>query len=827
MTDLESYRVALPAVEVCARAGVSLNGSRMALCIAHAEKTPSMRVYEHHAHCFSCGAHMDGIALAHWARTGKVDPAPRGPEFWEDVRWIARESGLPEPHRDPEAEARYETARSIEETYAALWQEALKDPEPALAYLESRGISRQTSEGRVGYLPKSYKPKDEEAAQRAGLFSQKGNFLFADRAIVPVTYHGRIVNLYGRVLRPDGIPKHIYCCGDTDPPMPAALWNLDECRRGKEVFITESIIDAMTLIDRGIPSVVAAFGTQGLNDARVQLLKRSRVEKVSLVFDNEASGSGEKGALAAGERLFRAGLDVSIITLPRGEGETKVDPNTYFHDHTADDFRALPAKNYFTSRLESIPTDGSPREKHRALEPLLKLVAEQPDLTWKEYGKAIAQRFPALDERKISKAIGEKREGATEAHTKRDRFLPLEYVDKIRSEAPVITFDGRAYRYSAGVYAPWYLEEIDQRIIELYGPETEPKHLHAIREMLFSVSFVRPETVNPPGLLNLKNGLLRLESDEFIPHTPEILSTVQAETRFDPTAECPLWIQTVAEILPDPTSQALLAQIFGACLVPSNSHQKGFIFWGDGANGKSVVTDVLEAVIGRENTAALHLTDFQERFRLAELQNKLINFSTEVEAKGLVSDARIKSIVSGDPLTAERKNQQPFVFRPFCKLVISCNNLPQTTDRSYGYFRRWLLIPFTQTFSGTKQDRNRGRTIIETELSGVLNWAIGGYKALRESRQFIDSKATAEALHEYKRQTDPVIDFTEERIRVSGGDSGTPLTEVYKAYNKWSLEFGYQPLGRNNFYRAIQRAVDRVPKRDRENGAVIPGVFLL
>ncbi len=145
--------------------------------------------------------------------------------------------------------------------------------------------------------------------------------------------------------------------------------------------------------------------------------------------------------------------------------------------------------------------------------------------------------------------------------------------------------------------------------------------------------------MNPRGVLNLKNGLLNLESGTLDPHTPEVLTTVQTETAFDPAAECPLWLQTIEEILPDPESRHLLAQIAGYCLTPDNSHQKAFILYGEGSNGKSVITDVLEALIGRENFAALHLSDLKERFRLTELQNKLVNFISEVESKGLVDDA--------------------------------------------------------------------------------------------------------------------------------------------------------------------------------------------
>ena len=42
----------------------------------------------------------------------------------------------------------------------------------------------------------------------------------------------------------------------------------------------------------------------------------------------------------------------------------------------------------------------------------------------------------------------------------------------------------------------------------------------------------------------------------------------------------------------------------------------------------------------------------------------------------------------------------PFVFRNDAKLIFSANALPGTSDRSYAFYRRWVIVPFEQTFNG-------------------------------------------------------------------------------------------------------------------------------
>ncbi|MGO9116437.1 MAG: phage/plasmid primase, P4 family [Desulfomonilaceae bacterium] len=184
-------------------------------------------------------------------------------------------------------------------------------------------------------------------------------------------------------------------------------------------------------------------------------------------------------------------------------------------------------------------------------------------------------------------------------------------------------------------------------------------------------------------------------------------------------------------------------------------------------------------------------------------------------------------IITGDPITAERKNKDVFVFRPFVKLILSCNNLPYSTDRSHGYFRRWIILPFPLIFPTEKWDRERAKRIIQTELSGVLNWAIGGYKYLKDAGHFTEPSSSKEALEEYKRETDPVIDFVEEHVTVFEDNSPiTLLKDVYSTYRHWAKDNGYEPLGNTNFRKAIERVTGKVSHKT-EYGRGFRGITLL
>jgi putative DNA primase/helicase len=229
---------------------------------------------------------------------------------------------------------------------------------------------------------------------------------------------------------------------------------------------------------------------------------------------------------------------------------------------------------------------------------------------------------------------------------------------------------------------------------------------------------------------------------------------------------------------------------------------------------------VLEALAGVENCSALMLSDLRERFRLAELDGKLINIVSEVEAKSLVDDAKFKSIVAGDPQVGERKNEHPFKFRPFAKWIVGCNSLPATRDRSYGYERRIVILPFEKIVPKEKRNPNLAKELISSELSGILNWAIGGYRRLQDNKGFTRPEASENALNEYKEQIDPILVFINENL--SRADTGgTMLKKINRTYRMWAEENGYKPVSSGLLRKGIEKEL-RIKGKHRKDGQFLP-----
>ncbi len=823
--EIERYKTAIEMPELLSLLGIEQpNGSDKILCPFHEESNPSCHVYKYRLRCYGCDESWDTIALVQKAK---------GLNFKQAVKWIARKAGLDEPSLNGDSEKAYEERSEIIAINEYFWEIAKNQRKKARQYLKKRGIDLDEVEGvEVGYFPRDYEPDgdDKEFAEKAGLLNKSGRFLFSGKVVIPVIHHSEVVSLYGRDASDDIGLNHVYP-SKTDPPMPRTLWGLDDCRHEGEVYVTESIIDALTLKSNGISNAVAAFGTSGLTEERLGLLKSSKIKTVHLVFDCDKNGSGQKAALKTGERLFRAGLVVKIISLPRPEGIEKVDINDFLRDHSIDEFQGLEQRDFFQVALDQIPVSGTPQVKFKTVRKVLKIIQSQPEPTWEEYVKLIAERCPSY---KPGKLVSELKKLRKEAESEGDskKFIPLAYVGQIQAQHNVLYHNSNFYRYESGVYEDFHIEEINRLTTELIGFDAQPYQLEAVLKFLKNQTFIRPQRVNVPGLLNLKNGLLDLASGELRAHSPEILSTVQAQVEFDPAAQWLQWQEFLDQIFPDPhdrskpdrDKQMLLSEIFGYSLTSDTSFHLAFWLYGGGANGKSVVCNMLEALVGLDNCGALMLSDLKERFRLAELENKMVNIVSEVEANSLINDARFKSIVAGDPQTGERKNKDPFKFRPFAKWIIATNNMPATRDHSYGFERRLVILPFERTFADEDQDKGLSQRLIETELSGILNWAIGGYRRLQRNGRFTIPKASEKALEDYKEQINPTLAFVRERVKVDSKAEGIPLKSLYATYRTWCEGAGYVSVGRNKFSKEIQTILKIKTQKIRDGGLLLCGI---
>lgn len=305
-------------------------------------------------------------------------------------------------------------------------------------------------------------------------------------------------------------------------------------------------------------------------------------------------------------------------------------------------------------------------------------------------------------------------------------------------------------------------------------------------------------------LLNLENGLLDIETGILHPHDPGYFSMNQIPVYWFegvPIEElAPRWIKFIQEITQGDQDKArLLQEIAGYCFTKEVWLHKAFILYGAGANGKSTFIEVIAKMLGRQNTSYLTLKQLHEQFSLFGLYGKRLNVVEEISENYFESDM-VKKIVTGVQIEADRKFKSSIKFTPFAKIVFAVNSLPKIRDTSHGLYRRLIIVPFTAVFDPS-QEPDLPDTLW-SERSGVLKWAVEGWKRLREQRRFTSSVDIIKASEEFKEMNSPITEFILATYDLDQSQSSRfimPVKNVFSAYREFCREMGYSAKAYQNF----------------------------
>ena len=307
-----------------------------------------------------------------------------------------------------------------------------------------------------------------------------------------------------------------------------------------------------------------------------------------------------------------------------------------------------------------------------------------------------------------------------------------------------------------------------------------------------------------PYLVNVRNGLLDIRDMSFNEHTPSYLSTVQLNVEYNPQVDCPQFKKFLNEVL-DCKLIPLVQEIVGYLLTTNTVSQKAFVFWGPARTGKSTLLWVVEyLLLGKKNVSNIPWQEIGDKFKTAELLGKLANVFSDLPSKSIDDTGIFKVVTGEDYLMAEKKNKNPFKFKPFARLVFSCNELPRNyVDRTEGFYRRLIIVPFNRQIEKSKIDKAL-KYKFQREKEGILNWALEGLKRLYENNfEFSENELTDGVKKEYKRENNNVISFVEECCEIDSLFSCSRI-EIYEAYKEFCGEAGLKALSQIKFNKELE-----------------------
>ena len=303
--------------------------------------------------------------------------------------------------------------------------------------------------------------------------------------------------------------------------------------------------------------------------------------------------------------------------------------------------------------------------------------------------------------------------------------------------------------------------------------------------------------VGPPECVNALNGEVYLHdlagTWALEPHNREHYRTTQIPVTFDRQATAPRFEQFLGEVFKGDTDatdkRRAVLEMMGYSLMAHCRHERFVIMVGTGANGKSVILSVLEALLGKVNVSGVQPSQFDRSFQRAHLHGKLANIVTEIKQGEVIDDASLKGIVSGEPTTVEHKFKDPFVMRPFATCWFGTNHLPHTRDFSDALFRRALIVEFNNVFKpelGNCDPLLKDKLI--DELPGILNLALAAYAEALE-HEFTMPVSCKAARESWRLEADQVAQFVESECTPDPLGTVEP-GKLFNAYRHWASECG-------------------------------------
>lgn len=261
-----------------------------------------------------------------------------------------------------------------------------------------------------------------------------------------------------------------------------------------------------------------------------------------------------------------------------------------------------------------------------------------------------------------------------------------------------------------------------------------------IREVIDLLKMHRATGLNHPAhrepspIINVANGELWILPDgavELRPHNPASHQHHCLDVVYDPKASCPRFDRAIRDIFAASTRPAALIalwhELVGYLLQPLRRRPLIIVAKGSGRDGKSALVETLVRLLGTTQLTAMSVEDLTgSRFVLGDLAESRVFIDPDMSTGVLLPDGKLKKMSEATTVTAERKFREPVTFTMRAVPLLVTNYVPRLNDRSPGFRRRLLVLPFERRFTEAEVDYGMLPEIHATELSGVLNRAVAG-----------------------------------------------------------------------------------------------------
>lgn len=293
-----------------------------------------------------------------------------------------------------------------------------------------------------------------------------------------------------------------------------------------------------------------------------------------------------------------------------------------------------------------------------------------------------------------------------------------------------------------------------------------------------------------PWELNTPGGIIDLRTGQLRPPDPAALHTRSTRVAPDPDADPSAWLAFLATTFQgDQAMIGYIRRLMGYACVGEVREAILPVFHGQGANGKTVLLETVQAVLGDYATVApqkfLVQGPGQHATEIAAIAGARLVIASETNEGERFDEAKVKILTGGDRIKARFMRQDEFTFSPSHLLVMMTNHRPEVGSGGTSFWRRLREIPFGHVVPEDARDPELTQRLTDRHGPAIMAWlAQGAAEYARDGLREPDGVKVA--TRAYEASTDTVGRFVDDMVILGGGDAvKVNSAKVREAYVEW------------------------------------------
>jgi len=368
------------------------------------------------------------------------------------------------------------------------------------------------------------------------------------------------------------------------------------------------------------------------------------------------------------------------------------------------------------------------------------------------------------------------------------KFDHVEVADKLEEQMKFVTVNGILYYKDGQVYKTNDLM-VKNRLNNIFLGIKENQRKEVIAYLKSKTVVDADDVYTDPYVLPIRDYKINVITGKIIPYKEDDVFFNIVDVKYDMSAKCEA-VENVLNNVFDGRQELidLFYEMLGTCFVRESVREKAFILLGQGSNGKSTILMMIQHLL-KGNYSTLGLEELTERFSTSQIENKLANIGDDIDSIGSKNNGKIKKIIASNEITIEHKGSEPYVIKPTCTHIFSCNKLPKTYDTSEGYFRRFVIVPFNVNFNSSKKNfKPLILNDLKTEAAKsylFLKGMEGIQRVFKNNYEFTKVAEVENLTKEYKKKSSTVMSWVDDEGISEKDLLSIPRDELYTKYTSW------------------------------------------